>query len=91
MRKAVAGLALLSAASFGGVAERVVDPFDRHDNDHTIEGPASHSEVFYMSVNTYDGNGEKHDDRAGDAMIAAGALAITGAIVIGSRGESAEN
>jgi hypothetical protein len=81
MKRLTAGLAITSALCFGALAERVADPLERHEIDYSLEGPNHQSEVFYMSVNSHY-NGEKHDDRVGDAMLAAGALAAMGALAL---------
>lgn len=74
--------ALLAASVTSGVAlaERIADPFDRYEPPYTLEGPPMHSETFYVSVNWYDSEGNKHDDRAGDAMIALTLASSLGAL-----------
>jgi hypothetical protein len=63
-----------------GLAERITDPFERHEHDFTLEGPRQNSEVFYVSSNWYDEEGNQHDDRSGDALIAG--IALSGLVVI---------
>lgn len=65
------------AASGVGIADRIADPIGWHEHNYTMEGP-KHTEGFYVSVNWYDQNGNKHDDRAGDALLAAAALSGVG-------------
>jgi hypothetical protein len=52
-----------------GLAERTIDPFDRHEYEYTIDGPQQRSDVFYVSVNGYDEHDNKHDDRLGDGLL----------------------
>ncbi len=75
--------ASLALASGSMLAERVIDPFDRHDAEYTLQGPQHRSEVFYMSVNEVDANGrEVNDDRFGDALLlATGGLALTALLI----------
>lgn len=59
----------VSAVATLALAERVADPIDIHAQDYTIEGPSHPSDVFYASVNYYDAEGGKRDDRPGDALM----------------------
>lgn len=74
-RVLAAGLFVVAGA---GLAERVVDPFDRHGHDFTIEGPQGYSEIAYASVNWYSQAGEKHDDRFGDLLLLTDAVTALG-------------
>jgi hypothetical protein len=67
-------------ASGAALAERIIDPFERHAHDYSLEGPQGTSEVFYLSSNWYDEHGGKHDDRVGDSMLAAVVLSGAGAV-----------
>ena len=66
LTKTLFGLSLLNGAA---TAERIADPFERHEHNFVLEGPTAFSEVFYASINWYDANGNKHDDREGDLLL----------------------
>jgi hypothetical protein len=86
--KAVSGILLaLCVSSSAGLAERIADPFERHGLSYTLEGPQTHSEVFYLSSNWYDNNGEKHDDRTGDLLLITSLASGLGAIALRFRAE----
>lgn len=70
-------------ASGMGIAERVADPFERHNTNYAVEGPEGHSEVFYVSTNWYDESGEKHDDRFGDLLLLTSLATGVGVIAVG--------
>lgn len=80
--RVVSGVALTATLLAGGaLAERVADPFERHGPNYAIEGPKGHSEVFYVSVNYQGPNGEKRDDRPGDALLVVMGLGFTALVV----------
>lgn len=62
LKRRIAGV-MLGIGCTIGLADRVYE-------GSKIEGPSHHSEIFYLSVNSYDENGEKHDDRVGDIFLA---------------------
>ncbi len=87
------GLAATMVAGPVALIERIADPWDRHDPAYTLEGPPQGSEVLYVSVNSYDPTGEKHDDRVGDALIVATIGSVLGGVALrltGSRDHLAE-
>lgn len=53
---------VVAVAGLVGIGERLA-------GGSVIEGPKSYTEVFYVSVNRYDPDGTKHDDRLGDAAL----------------------
>ena len=78
------GLLLATTLATGiGTAERIIDPFERHAHDYTLEGPSGHSEVsFARSSNWYDDEGKKHDDRLGDLLIVSTIAGAAGTIAL---------
>jgi len=81
LRAGVWGAAGISVISGVALGERLLDPFDRHDQNYTLEGPQRPSDVFYLSVNSYEG-GEKHDDRLGDLMLFLEAASVFGYVAL---------
>lgn len=89
MWKKVLKVGLYAAPVLSGVAlsERVIDPFDIHDHDYTLEGPSGPSEVFYMSSNFYEPGGEKQDDRVGDFLLISTLVTGIGSIALRIRSD----
>lgn len=86
LRGGLAGLAFVSGAAF---AERVADPFGRHTNDYILEGPSGHREVGYVSTNYYV-DGEKRDDRAGDALLLVALGSGAAALILSAKTDDQE-
>jgi len=78
-------LMIASLAGTGALAERTVDPFERQPHDFVLEGPQHRSEVFYLSSNWYDEQGNKHDDRTGDVILATTLLSTLGAAALSTQ------
>ncbi len=72
------GLAATAFFASASLAERVADPFERHEEEYSIEGPRHNSEVFYLSVNNSDGS----DDRLGDLMLLTAGGAALGSLLV---------
>lgn len=73
----------IATISLVGLGERIADPFNSFGNNYVIEGPQSHDGPFYASINWYDEEGKKHNDRTGDALILSaigGGLVALGAL-----------
>lgn len=77
MRVAPLILGIVELVAGASLAERIIDPFERHGADYVLEGPQHPSEVFYVSSNYYDAQGGKHNDRAGDILLL---LTVTSAV-----------
>lgn len=83
--RVVSNILLAASLSAGvGLAERIADPFDRDPVSYRLEVPQKQSEVFYVSSNYDDANGEKHDDRVGDLLLGTAIVSAIGAVAINS-------
>jgi hypothetical protein len=75
------GLTADAILGVGLLAERMADPFNRYEQDYTLEGSSGRSEVSYITSNYYE-NGKKHDDRLGDALLGLTIVSFAGVLAL---------